>query len=64
MAPCATSITTTQLGRVLHWLFPSRRVVVAATVVEVAVSLLRFPLPVHVVLAAIAHVLLVLGSRA
>ena len=43
MASFAVSTTATRMGRVLHWLFPSRRAVVAIAAVEVAASLLGLP---------------------
>ncbi len=59
MAPSAASTTTTRRSRAVHLLFPSRRAVVAAAEVEIALSLLHLPLPLHVVLGLLAHVVLV-----
>lgn len=58
MAPCAASTTSTRMGRVLHFLFPSRRAVLAATAVEVAVSLVGLPLPLHLLVGLAGHLLL------
>ena len=55
MAPSAAFITT-RPGRVLHWLFPSRRAVLAVAVVDIVAVLLGFPLPVHIVAGLVAHV--------
>lgn len=59
MAPSAASTTTTWRSRVLHVLFPSRRAVIAAAEMEIALSLLHLPLPLHVALGLVAHVVLV-----
>jgi hypothetical protein len=59
MAPSAASITTTRRGRVLHLLLPSRRAVVAAAEVEIAASLMHLPLPLHLALGVLAHVVFV-----
>ena len=56
MAPCAASNTPTRLGRALHWLFPSRRAVVAVAVVEVAASLLGLPPLAHLAAGLVLHV--------
>ncbi len=58
MAPCATSINTTRLGRVVHWLFPTPHVIVAVAAVEVSVFLFGSPLPVHIVVGLVLHVAL------
>jgi hypothetical protein len=58
MAPSA-SFTTTRRGRVLHWLFPSRRAMLAVAAVEVAASLVGLPLPLHALAGLLAHVVLV-----
>jgi hypothetical protein len=55
MAPSAP-FTTTRPSRVLHWLFPSRRVVLAAVAVELAAFLLGLPLPLHIGVALAAHI--------
>ena len=62
MAPSAASTTTTRRGRVLHLLFPSRRAVVAAAEVEIAASLMHLPLPLHVALGLLAHVVFLLAE--
>jgi hypothetical protein len=59
MAPSAAS-TTTRLSRVLHRCLSTRRALVAAAMVEVAVSLLGLPLPLHLLLGVAAHALLAL----
>jgi hypothetical protein len=59
MAPSAASITT-RLGGVLHRFAPTRRGLVAAAAVEVAVSLLGLPLPLHVLVGVAAHAALAL----
>jgi hypothetical protein len=58
MVPCADSTASTRLVWVLHRLFPSRRVVVAATAVEVVAGLLGVPLPVHVLVGLLTHLVL------
>jgi hypothetical protein len=61
MASSAAS-TTTRLGRVLHWLFPSRRAVLAAAAVEVAASLIGLPLPLHLLVGVAAHLALTISE--
>lgn len=56
MAPSAP-FTTTRPGRVLHWLFPSRRAVLVAAVVDVVAVLLGLPFPVHLAVSALAHLI-------
>jgi hypothetical protein len=60
MAPRAASTTATRRGRVLRLIFPSRRAVFAAVVVEVAASLVGLPLPLHVIVALVTHVVIAL----
>ncbi len=58
MASFAVSATATWMGRVLDWLFPSRRAVAVAAAVEVAASLVGLPLPAHVLVELLTHLLL------
>ncbi len=58
MAPSAASTTPTRLGRVLHWLFPSRRVAVAVAALEVVLFLLGLPLLLHLVVCVALHLVL------
>jgi hypothetical protein len=55
MAPYAASTASTRLGRVLHWLFPSRRAVLAAAALDIAVLLLGLPVPFHLATAIAFH---------
>ncbi len=62
MAPSASS-TTTRRSRVLHWLFPSRRAILALAAVEIAASLVGLPLPLHAVAGLLAHLVLAVLGR-
>lgn len=55
MAPCAASTTPTRLGRVLHWLSPSRRAAVAVAALEIAATLLGLPLALQLVVGLVLH---------
>jgi hypothetical protein len=58
MASFAVSTTATRMGRILHWLFPSRRVAVAVAAVEAAAGLLGLPLALHIVVGLAAHIVI------
>ena len=62
MAPSA-SFTTTRRRRVLHWLFPSRRALLAVAAVEIAASLVGLPLPLHALAGLLAHLVLAVLER-
>jgi hypothetical protein len=47
---------------VLHWLFPSRRAILALAAVEIAASLVGLP-PLHAVVGLIAHLVLAVVDR-
>jgi len=59
MAPSAAPSTTSRLSRILRLLFPSRRAVAAAVVVEVIAALSGLPVPMHAVVAVATHLVLV-----
>ena len=60
MASFAASNTTTRLGRLAHWVFPSRQSVALAAAVEGAAMLLGLPLPLHALIGVLAHVVIAL----
>ena len=56
MAPAASHRRIPgRTGRVLHWVFPSRRRTLIALAVEVAAVLLKLPLLAHVMAAVVTH---------
>lgn len=62
MAPSA-SFTTTRRHRVLHWLFPSRRAMLALAAVEIAASLVGLPPSLHAAAGLMAHLALAVLER-
>ena len=56
MAPHINTTAPNRVRRFLLWLFPSRRAVLCAAVVEVAVGLSGLPAPLHVIIGLIAHI--------
>jgi hypothetical protein len=56
MAPSATNHHSPgRVGRVVHWLLPSRRRLIAEVAIEVAALISGLPLAIHVLVAVVAH---------
>jgi hypothetical protein len=63
MAPNATHHSPGRMGRVLHWLFPSRRCTAAELAIEVLALVLQVPLAAHLLIAVAAHLAIELWRR-
>lgn len=63
MATNATNLTPGRTGRVIHWLFPSRRQVAVGVAAELGLAILGLPLWVHLALGAALHVVIHLVGR-
>lgn len=63
MAPNATNHTPGRTARAIHWLLPSRQLVVLSLVADIGLVVLRLPVWVHLLLIVVPHLLVHLAGR-